>query len=46
MIEEIDPEVEFKIYDGMPHTVNEDEIERVRVMLAQIKRSNLVEGAD
>lgn len=29
-------EVEFKIYDGMPHTVNEDEIEHVRSMLASI----------
>ncbi len=36
VFEKMGGEVEFKIYDGMPHTVNEDEIEQVRSMLSGI----------
>jgi hypothetical protein len=34
MIEEMDPEVEFKIYDGMPYTMDEDKIDRTQGLLA------------
>lgn len=33
VLEELGANVEFKIYDGMPHIVNQDEIKRVRAML-------------
>ena len=33
VFERMGARVEFSVYDGMPHTVNEDEIERVRTLL-------------
>jgi predicted esterase len=37
VLEKMGAEVEFKIYDGMPHTVNDDEIQRVRVLLKAVR---------
>jgi predicted esterase len=40
VLEKMGAEVEFRIYDAMPHTVNEDEIKRVRALL-ETARSHL-----
>jgi predicted esterase len=39
VLERMGAEVEFKIYDGMPHTVNQDEIERVKSFLNEALRN-------
>jgi predicted esterase len=33
VLEALGAEVQYEIYDGMPHTVNDDEIKRVRLLL-------------
>jgi predicted esterase len=46
VFESMGAQVDFQIYDGMPHTVNEDEIERVRAMLADSIRPPLKADQD
>jgi predicted esterase len=41
VLENMGAEVEFRIYDDMPHTVNEDEIERVRALLLRVREAEL-----
>ena len=38
MFEKMSAEVDFRTYPGMAHTVNQDEIEAVRVMLEEAKQ--------
>jgi predicted esterase len=44
VLESMGAEVEFKIYDGMPHTVNQDEIMRVKELLGRAITSDLNPG--
>lgn len=41
VLERMGADVEFRIYDDMPHTVNEDEIERVRALLLRVREAEL-----
>lgn len=38
VLEALGAELQYRVYDGMPHTVNDDEIERVRMLLAMALR--------
>jgi predicted esterase len=37
VLKQMGAEVEFQIYDGMPHTVNDEEIARVRTLLSRTR---------
>jgi predicted esterase len=37
VLEKMGAEVNFQIYDGMPHTVNDDEIQHVRALLESVR---------
>jgi predicted esterase len=39
VFEEMSAEVDFRTYPGMAHTINQDEIDRVRAMLTESIKS-------